>query len=119
LQTIESTPAPVQASTPRWVWPFLLGGAVLLLAWGLFVLSFTTEPSAVGRTGAIVILVGGGSIGAAIVGAVASIGLVRSAHWGRSAAWFASVLMILTCVGAWAGIVAVAGLAAGRTSQKT
>lgn len=101
------------------MWPFLLGGAVLLLAWGLFVLTFRSEPSAVGRTGAIVILVGGGSIGAAIVGAVASIGLVRRAHWARPAAWFASALMILTCVSSWAGLVAVAGLAAGRTSQKT
>ena len=92
---------------------------MLLLAWGLFVLSFTAEPSAVGRTGAIVILVGGGSIGSAIVGAIASIGLVRGARWARSAAWFASALMILTCVSSWAGLVAVAGLAAGRTSQRT
>lgn len=92
---------------------------MLLLAWGLFVLSFTAEPSAVGRTGAIVVLIGGGSIGTAIVGAVASIGLARGAYWARSAAWFASALMILTCVSSWAGLVGVVGLASGWTSRKT
>ena len=101
------------------MWPFLLGGAGLLLAWGLFVLSFKTEPSAVGRTGAIVILIGGGSIGTAVVGGVASIGLVRHAGWARSVAWLASALMILTCVSSWAGLVGVVGLASGRTPRKT
>ncbi|HSP08683.1 MAG TPA: hypothetical protein VLU92_03685 [Candidatus Dormibacteraeota bacterium] len=119
MQTTEATPAPIQASTPRWVWPFLLGGAALLLAWGLFVLSFKTEPSAVGRTGAIVILIGGASIGTAIVGAVATIGLVRHARWARSVAWFASALMIVTCVSSWAGLVGVVGLISGRTPRKT
>lgn len=101
------------------MWPFLLAGAALLLAWGVFVLSFKTEPSAVGRTGAIVILIGGASIGTAIVGAVASIGLARRAPWARSVAWFASALMILTCVSSWAGLVGVVGLAAGRNFRKT
>jgi hypothetical protein len=101
------------------VWPFLLGGSVLLFAWGVFVLSFKSEPSAVGRTGAIVILIAGASIGTALVGGIASIGLVRRARWASSAAWVASVLMILTCVSSWAGIVGVVGLASGRMSRKT
>jgi len=92
---------------------------VLLLAWGVFVLSFKGEPSAIGRAGAIVIVIGGGSIGTAVVGGVAAIGLVRHARWARSVAWFASVLMILTCVSSWAGLVGVVGLASGRTSRKT
>jgi len=92
---------------------------VLLFAWGVFVLGFKAEPSAVGRTGAIVILIGGGSILTALAGGVASIGLVRHARWARSAAWFASVLMILTCVSSWAGLVGVVGLTSGRTSRKT
>ena len=119
MQTTEAAPSPNQALTPRWVWPFLLGGAVLALVWGVFVLRFKAEPSAVGRIGAIVILIGGASIGTAVVGAVASIGLVRHARWARSAAWFASVLMILTFVSSWAGLVGVVGLTSGRTSRKT
>jgi hypothetical protein len=119
LQIIQAPAAPIQASTPRWVWPFLLAGAGLLLAWGVFVLSFKSEPSAVGRTGAIVILIGVASIGTALVGGIASIGLVRHARWARSVAWFASALMILTCVSSWAGLVGVVGLASGRTSRKT
>ncbi|MGA7911559.1 MAG: hypothetical protein WB682_03515 [Candidatus Dormiibacterota bacterium] len=107
------------ASTPRWVWPFLLGGAVLLLGWGVFVLSFKSEPSAVGRTGAIVILIAGASIGTALVGGLASIGLVVRARWARPVAWFASALMIITCVSSWAGLVGLVGLASGRTSRKT
>jgi len=101
------------------VWPFLLGGSGLLLAWGVFILSFRSEPSAVGRTGAILLLIGGASIGTALVGGIASIGLVRRASWASSAAWLASVLMILTCVSSWAGIVGVVGLASGRMSRKT
>ena len=92
---------------------------MLLLACGVFILSFRSEPSAVGRTGAILLLIGGVSIGTALVGGIASIGLVRRASWASSAAWLASVLMILTCVSSWAGIVGVVGLASGRMSRKT
>jgi hypothetical protein len=119
LQTTEAAAHRIQPTAPRWVWPFLLAGSVLLMAWGLFVLSFKSEPSAVGRTGAIVILIGGVSIGTALVGGIAAIGLIRRSRWAPPAAWFVSVLMILTCVSSWAGIVAVVGLVSGRMSQKT
>ena len=91
----------------------------MLFAWGVFVLSFKAEPSAIGRIGAIVILIGGGSIGTALVGVVASIGLVRHARWARSVAWLASALMILTCVSSWAGLVGMVGLVSGPTPRKT
>ena len=59
-------------SAPKWVWWSLVIGAVLLVAWGWFVLGFLTEPSAVGRMRAGLIVIGGVSIalgvGAAIAG---------------------------------------------------
>ena len=111
--------APVPTSTPRWVWPFLVAGAALLLVWSVFVLSFKSEPSAVGRTGAIVILIAGASIGTALVAGIASVGLVRGARWARPAAWLASALMVVTCVSSWAGLVGLVGLASSRTPRKT
>jgi len=97
----------------------LLAASFLLLLWGGFVLSFTSEPSAVGRMGLALQLIGGASIGTAIVGTVATIGLYRKAIWARSAAWFASVLMILSCAGSWAGVIAIVGLVRSRNTPKT
>jgi hypothetical protein len=106
-------------SSPRWLWFTFLVGSALLLAWGIWVLTFTSEPSAVGRIGVAVILIGGGSITAALVGAIAAVGLFRRAQWARAAAWFASVLMIVTVVSSWAGIAGVIGLIASRMRQRT
>lgn len=105
-------------SQPRWIWFTLLAGSALLLVWGTFVLSFTAEPSAVGRTGAAVMLIGGGSVAAGLLGAVAAFGLYRRARWALSLAWVASVLMVLSVVSSWAGIPALIGLAASRSSVR-
>jgi hypothetical protein len=104
---------------PHWVSSALFAGALLLLLWGFFVLSFRSEPSAVGRVGLALIVVGGASIGTAIVGVVAAIGLFLRTRWAASAAWFASVLMVLTVVSSWAGIVGVIGLMSSRVPPKT
>jgi len=104
---------------PSWVSNALMAGSVLLLVWGVFVLGFTSEPSAVGRMGVALLLIGGASLGTAIVGAVATFGLYRKSGWASSAAWFASVLMILTCVSSWAGVIGLIGLISSRNSPKT
>jgi hypothetical protein len=106
-------------SSPRWLWFTFLLGSVLLLAWGMWVLTFTSEPSAVGRIGAAVTLIGGGSIGTALVGAIAAVGLFRRTQWARAAAWFASVLMIVTVVSSWAGIAGLIALISSRMRQRT
>ena len=105
--------------SPRWIWSTLLAGSLLLAPWGIFVLGFTSEPSAVGRTGMALIVIGGGSIGTAIVGVVAAVGMFRRTPWAGPAAWFASVLMILTCVSSWAGVIGLIGLVSSRISPKT
>ncbi|HKB19069.1 MAG TPA: hypothetical protein VKF28_08530 [Candidatus Dormibacteraeota bacterium] len=104
---------------PRWIWSTLMTGAAILLFWGIFVLSFKSEPSAVGRLGIGLIIIGGASIGTAIVGAVAAIGLLRHARWGTSAAWLASVLMVLTVISSWAGVIGLFGLITSRFRSRT
>ncbi len=58
---------------PSWLWWTLLFGAVLLVAWGWFVLGFLTEPSAVGRMRAGLIVIGGVSIALGIGAAIAGV----------------------------------------------
>ena len=55
------------------MWWTLLIGAALLVAWGWFVLGFLTEPSAVGRVRAGLIVIGGVSIVLGVVAAVAGV----------------------------------------------
>jgi hypothetical protein len=104
---------------PYWVANALLVASFMLLLWGGFVLTFTSEPSAVGRMGFALQLIGAASIGTAVVGGVTGIGLYRKASWAPSAAWFASVLMILSCAGSWAGVIAIVGLVSSRNRPKT
>ncbi len=47
--------------------------AVFLLVWGWYVLSYLTEPSAVGRLRSGLIVIGAGSIFVGIVGAVTGV----------------------------------------------
>ncbi|TMG70361.1 MAG: hypothetical protein E6H86_01325 [Chloroflexi bacterium] len=103
----------------RWIWSTLVTGAAILLVWGVFVLSFKSEPSAIGRVWIALMLIGGGSIGTAVVGLVAAVGLRRDARWATSTAWLASVLMVLTVVSSWAGIIALIGLIASRQRSRT
>jgi hypothetical protein len=108
-----------QPAAPRWIWSAFLAGSAVLLVWGFFVLSFKSEPSAVGRTGIALIVIGAGSIGAAIVGALAAIGLLRRSRWAEPAAWLASVLMVLTVIGSWAGLIALVALVSSRVRRRT
>src|SRR5256712_12789482 len=104
---------------PRWVPSALLAGSTVLLAWGFFVLSFKSEPSAVGRVLAALIIIGGASIGTAITGFVAAVALIGRARWATSAAWFASAVMILAVVRSLAGLPTAIGLLSRRNRPKT
>lgn len=104
---------------PHWVSPALLAGSLILLLAGGWVLTFKSEPSAVGRVGAALIFISGAWIGTAVVGGIASIGLILKVRWGASAAWLASILMLLSVVGSWAGIIGLAGLISSRMAPKT
>jgi len=104
---------------PRWVSYAILSGSFFLLIWGFFVLSFKTEPSAVGRVEVGLDVIGGASIGTALVGFVAAIGSFVHARWAPSAAWLASVLLVLTVVSSWAGVVGLVGLISSRMSSRT
>ncbi len=107
-----------RTSTPRWVWWALLAGAAILLVWAWFILGFLSEPSAVGRPRAALALVGGSSIGTAVIGVIASLGLLNRQRWAWRLAVVSSVFMTLTIVGAIAGIPALIGLMSGRSSTK-
>lgn len=97
----------------------LLAGSAVALACGVFVLSFKSEPSAVGRLGAVLVAVGIAAVATGVVGGVAAMGMRNQSSWAIATAWIASVLMILTCVSSWAGLIAVIGLVSGRMSRKT
>ena len=46
----------------RWYFALLVLGAVVLLYWGLYVLGFLGQPSAVDRVRVALIVIGGGSL---------------------------------------------------------
>lgn len=94
----------------------LVLGAVVLFAWGFFVLAFLREPSAVGGIFVALLVIGGGSLVAALLGAVAAAGLARGARWAHVAAIVAAVAMIFTGAGAVAGVPALVGILSGRNS---
>jgi hypothetical protein len=100
--------------TPRWVWWTLLVGAAILVIWGVFVLAFLSEPSAVGRVRGLISLIGGASIVAAVLGVVGAVALRRNKPWAWMVALAASLLMTVTVVGAIAGLPALVGIIAGR-----
>lgn len=104
-------------SSPGWIPWILAVGAVVLFAWGWFVLGFLREPSAVAGVFVALLAIGGGSMVAALLGALATAGLIRGARWAYALALVASVAMILTAIGAIAGIPVLVGLFASRTSN--
>jgi hypothetical protein len=105
-------------TSPGWISWILLVGSVVLFGWAWFVLGFLSEPSAVGRTWIALLAIGGTSIAAAAVGLIAAAGLLRPASWAFNLALVASVLMIVSVVGAIAGIPALIGLLSSRTSSR-
>jgi hypothetical protein len=112
---IEAAQIPRNPS-PGWITWLLLVGAVVLFAWGWFVLGFLAEPSAIGGIKVALLVIGGCSIVAAVLGIVASGGLIRRAPWATTVALVASVLMILSVIGTIAGVPALIGIFASRNS---
>jgi hypothetical protein len=104
--------------TPSWVWPVLVFGAVVMLAWAWFIVGFLAEPSAVGRSRVILVTSSAYSIGSALLAIVGALGLARQERWGRTMAGIAASAMTLTGVGAIAGIPALVGLVASRNSTR-
>lgn len=96
------------------MWWTLLVGSAILLIWGIFVLGFLGEPSAIGRVRTALRFIGVVSILAAVLGVIAAVALLRRESWAWTAALIASVLMTLTVVGAIAGIPALIGVATSR-----
>jgi hypothetical protein len=119
MQATDVQAVPGGRQAPSWVWWTLLAGAGVLVMWAWFLSGFFTEPSAVGRARALLGLVAGGSLGTALLGMLAAVGLVRHARWAPRLALVASVFMIFTVVGAIAGIPAVVGLASYWNSART
>jgi hypothetical protein len=119
VQATEVKAAPAERRTPSWVWWTLLIGSGVLVIWAWFLSGFFSEPSAVGRSAAVLGIVAGGSLGTALLGVVAAVGLVTRTRWGPRVALVAAVFMIFTVVGAIAGIPAVVGLASNRKSPRT
>jgi hypothetical protein len=119
MQSTEVRAEAAERRTPSWVWWTLLIGAGLLIIWAWFLSAFFSEPSAVGRSRAVLGMVAGGSVGTALLGVVAAIGLLRRTRWGPRLALVAAVFMIFTVVGAIAGIPAAVGLAAYWKSPRT
>jgi hypothetical protein len=113
-------PAPIEERrVPTWVWWTLLIGAGVLILWSWFLSGFFSEPSAVGRARAVLLIVAGGSLGTAALGIAAAVGLVRRARWAPRLALVAAGFMIVTVVGAIAGIPAAVGLASYWRSART
>jgi len=117
VQATQSESPSAARYAPRWAWWTLLLGAILLVAWASFLLSFLSEPSAVGRSRALLAMVAGGSLGVAVLAVVAALALLRRARWAPRLAVVAAGFMILTLVGAIAGVPLVFGLLAGRSSK--
>ena len=116
MQATEGQSSRTPADTPSWVGPVLVIGAVIMLGWAWFIVGFLTEPSAVGRIRFVLVTSSAYSVGAAMVGVIAAIGLIRRQRWARTAAGIASGAMTLTVVGAIAGIPVLIALVSSRNS---
>jgi hypothetical protein len=106
------------AATPAWVWPVLVLGAAIMVAWAWFIVGFLSEPSAVGRSRIVLDTSIVYSLGAAIVGVIGAVGIQRNKRWGRTLAGIASAAMTFSVVGAIAGIPALIGIWSSRNSSK-
>ena len=107
-----------QAATPAWVWPVVLLGAAIMVAWAWFIVGFLSEPSAVGRSRIVLDTSIVYSLGTAIAGVTGAVGLKRNKRWGRTLGGIASAAMALSVVGAIAGIPALIGIWSSRNSSK-
>jgi hypothetical protein len=89
-----------------------------MAAWAWFIFGFISEPSAVGRILAVLVIWIAISIAAGLAGAVGAMALLRHEMSGRPLAWIAAIGMTLTGVGAIAGIPALVGLLASRNASR-
>jgi hypothetical protein len=104
--------------TPRWVSVALAVGAVIAVAWAPFIYQFTSEVASDRRSKAVLIAWTAFSIGAALLGLVGAIGVLRGFRSSRVLAWIASLVLVLTLVGAIPGIAALMGLWSSRSASK-
>jgi len=104
--------------TPRWVSVALAVGAVITFAWAPFIYQFTAEVASDRRSKAVLVGWTIVSIAAALLALVAAIGVLRSLKSSRVFAWIASVVLVLTLVGAIPGIAALMGLWSSRDAAK-
>ena len=104
--------------TPRWVSVALAVGAVIAFAWALFIYQFTSEVASDRRSKAVLVAWTIVSIAAALLALVAAIGVLRNLRSSRVFAWTASLVLVLTLVGAIPGIAALMGLWASRNAAK-
>jgi hypothetical protein len=113
VQAVKTTRSTTHA-TPAWVGWVLVAASVGLVAWAWFISGFLSEPSAVGRSRLVLDLVIGLGLVAAAAGLVSGFGLLTRRRWSWAAGVVASAAMILSVVGAIAGIPALIGLWSSR-----
>jgi amino acid transporter len=104
--------------TPRWVSVALAVGAVIAVAWAPFIYQFTSEVASDRRSKAVLVAWTIVSIAAALLALVAAIGVFRNLRSSRVFAWIASLVLVLTLVGAIPGIAALMGLWSSRDASK-
>jgi hypothetical protein len=104
--------------TQPWVSVALLIGAAIDIGWVAFLAQFMQEPSATGRSAAVLVIWFGFAGAAAALAVLAAIMLLVRYRAGRVLAWMAAGLMTVTCVGAIAGIPALIGLGSSRRTPR-
>jgi hypothetical protein len=96
----------------------LVAGAIVLVAWALFLWGFRSEPSATGRSRLVLIAWAVYSGLAALLGTAAAVGVLRGARWSRTTGALAAAAMTLSCVGAIAGVPALLGIYSSRGAAR-
>jgi NhaP-type Na+/H+ or K+/H+ antiporter len=96
----------------------LLVGAVVCGAWAIYIFGFTSEPSAERRTKTVLQVWSGLSDVAALMCLAGALTLPRGTRNGRVVGWTASILLIVTLVGAIPGLAAAMGLWSSRNVAK-
>jgi uncharacterized membrane protein len=103
--------------TQAWVRVALLIGSGIGIAWAAFLSQFMNEPSAVGRSKAVLVIWAVISLTTAVLALPVAIMLRRRDRSGRALAWVVSILMTITFVGAVAGVPALIGLLWSRNAS--
>jgi hypothetical protein len=116
-QPARRRPAGLRPHTPSWVTPVVGAGTLLCLVFGIGLLvsagGYADSNARVGAVGwGVFALVAAG------LGWLAMAGVMVRSAWGRPVAWAASVVMLLTCVGALAAIPAMIGLALSHNQSR-